>query len=663
MKVKVRKIINLFLIFIFTLITFSLIINIIKLSNIENLLRASIIIVLSILVVILSIFINKKTITCRILIIILSSIYLFLNYNFYRIYNSLENITTIIDTKTICLVTNNNDITELSNITADKIAILNSNLDKELNQFALDVINREGLDNLLVEYDGYLEIINALLNKEVMYAFLPENYNDIYNNSNTTEDPVNLSFNILYKDQKVIEQENAPVNLKDVNEPFTILLMGTDIILDSYNADTLLLMTINPKTLNITMLSIPRDTYATIACTGGKHKINASGWYGDKCVVKTVEKYLDIEINYYAKINFIGIVELVDKLGGIEVDVPYALCEQNSQRQFGDHIIYIDEGHQTLNGEQALALSRNRHYWKGLCPEKYTKDGNRSDITRGQNQQLVIRGILNKLITIRDLNALYDILDTIGNNMTTNMSKENILSFYNLGKEIVKKLHSNTIEEIVNINRLGFKSYSPTIFLSGLSLSTIVNYDESIDYVSKKMKENLGLLKKEEIKNFSFDINIPQTEDTIKYKSLTTKLQLLPSFVGKSITEALNYCTQHKLKCEKSITTNGEVILTQSIPANSDLTTIKNKTIIFETENYVKDESNLEKDDSLDDVQNNESPNKEDDNQNETTEDDTPPTNDDTNDNNNQQAPNIPNEEPEEEVKKEDNNEEEEKNT
>lgn len=203
---------------------------------------------------------------------------------------------------------------------------------------------------MLVEYDGYLEIINALLNKEVMYAFLPENYNDIYNNSNTTEDPVNLSFNILYKDQKVIEQENAPVNLKDVNEPFTILLMGTDIILDSYNADTLLLMTVNPKTLNITMLSIPRDTYATIACTGGKHKINASGWYGDKCVVKTVEKYLDIKINYYAKINFIGIVELVDKLGGIEVDVPYALCEQNSQRQFGDHIIYIDEGHQTLNG-------------------------------------------------------------------------------------------------------------------------------------------------------------------------------------------------------------------------------------------------------------------------------------------------------------------------
>ena len=243
------------------------------------------------------------------------------------------------------------------------------------------------------------------------------------------------------------------------------------------------------------------------------------------------------------------------------------------------------------------------------------------------------------------------------------MSKENILSFYNLGKEIVKKLHSNTIEEIVNINRLGFKSYSPTIFLSGLNLSTIVNYDESIDYISKKMKENLGLLKKEEIKNFSFDINIPQTEDTIKYKSLTTKLQLLPSFVGKSINEALNYCTQHKLKCEKSITTNGEVILTQSIPANSDLTTIKNKTIIFETENYVKDESNLEKDDSLDDVQNNESPNKEDDNQNKTTEEDTPPTNDDTNDNNNQQAPNIPNEEPEEEVKKEDNNEEEEKNT
>lgn len=643
MKLKKFKIINVLLMFIFALITIFLIINIINLSNIENMLRIIIIIVLSVLFIVLGLFINKRPIICRIIVIILSAIYLFLNYNFYRIYNSLENITTVIETKTICLVTNKSDITDINDITEDKIAILNSNMDEELNAFAIDVIKREGLDNLLIEYNDYLEIINALLNDEVMYAFLPENYNDIYNNGNTSEEPTDLSFNILYKDQKKIEQEKDTVDLKGTDEPFTILLMGSDIILDSYNADTLLLMTINPKTLNATMLSIPRDTYATIACTGGKHKINASGWYGDKCVVKTVEKYLDIKINYYAKINFVGIVELVDKLGGIEVDVPYSLCEQNSQRQFGSSTVYIDEGNQTLNGEQALALSRNRHYWTGMCPEKYTKDGNRSDITRGQNQQLVIRGILNKMMTIRDLNTLYDILDTIGNNMTTNMSKENIFSFYNLGKEIVKKLNSNTLEEIVSINRLSFKSYSPTIFLSGLNLSTIVNYDESIDYVSKEMKKNLGILKKEEIKTFSFDINKPQTEDTIKYKSLTSKLKLLPSFVGKSINEALSYCEQNNLKCEKNLTANGEIILTQSIEANSDLSTIRNKTIIFETENYVIDENQNEKDEIITDNNNNENLEQDDnENSNETTPDDNNKNDEEKEEVPNQETPIIP---------------------
>jgi LCP family protein required for cell wall assembly len=150
---------------------------------------------------------------------------------------------------------------------------------------------------------------------------------------------------VLHSDSKKVEVEL--VN-QDVNKPFTILLMGVDTLSSSYNADTLLLVTFNPDTLGATMLSIPRDTYTTIACTGGKHKINASGWYGDGCVVKTVAKYLDIDIDYYAKINFLGIVDLVDNLGGIEVDVPYALCEQNSKRQFGKNMIYVEEDFATV---------------------------------------------------------------------------------------------------------------------------------------------------------------------------------------------------------------------------------------------------------------------------------------------------------------------------
>lgn len=586
--------INLF----YVTITIVLFINIVKLSNIENFIRVFVLIFIILLLLVLVKLFKKKPILFRIIIIFLCIFYSLGNYAFYRVYSSLDNITTNVDTKVLCLVTSLEDVKDIDNISNGKIGVLKKGMDVHFDEFVSDVVKVENLDNLLVEYDDYLGIIKSLLNKEIDYAFLPENYNDIYNNN--SNERVELQFNVLYKGEKVIELENNS-EIKNVDEPFSMLLIGTDVITDSYNADTLLVMTVNPKNMNVTMLSIPRDTYATIACTGGKHKINASGWYGDKCVVKTIEKYLDIKIDYYAKINFFGIVDLVDKLGGVEIDVPYPFCEQNSKREFGNNMIFVEEGKQTLNGEQALALSRNRHYWKDICPPKYTSLGDRSDLTRGKNQQLVIEGIANKIVKIRNLDTFYNIMDSVSKNMSTNMSKETILSFYNLGKEIIKKLNSSSISEVVNIDKLSLKSYFANIYLSGLELSTIVNYQESINYVSMEMKKNLGLLEKEEIKKFSFDINDSIDEDIIKYKSLTSNLKLLPNFVGKTIGEVINYCNINGLKCESNFKLNTDVVIMQSIHANTDISTIGGKIIVFDVEG-VKNNYNDEIDDKDDTV-------------------------------------------------------------
>lgn len=579
---KFIKIIDLIIQLIFYILTIFLVVNIIKLSNIENLIRIIIIIILIALIPITYFLKKKKRILCIIILLILSIIFMFLNYTFYKVYSSLDNITVQVNTKVLCLVSSDEDIKKIKDITNSDIAILSSNNDSESYELAEFVLEDKNLKNRLVEYEDYIEIINGLLNGDIHYAFLPENYEDIYNASK--EEREELDFNVLHTETKTIKKETSINKTQSLDKPFSILLIGTDVILDSYNADTLMLVTINPKTLKATMLSIPRDTYTTIACTGGKHKINASGWYGDSCVVKTVEKYLDIKIDYYAKMNFLGVVDLVNKLGGVDVEVPYSLCEQNSAREFGDKMIYVDEGKQTLNGEQALALSRNRHYWDGMCPEKYTKDGDRNDITRGQNQQLVIKSIINKMMTIKDVNTFYGILDTIGNNMTTNMPKDTILSFYNIGKDIIKKLNKNTTEEVIGIERLTFKSHSATVLISGLDLSVIVNYNESVDYISKQMKKNLGLIKTEPIKNFSFDINEPDKTNEVKFKTLTSNLKTLPNFVGKTLREANGYCNSHNLKCEINQDNLNATITSQSIGANSDISTIRNKTIIFEVE-------------------------------------------------------------------------------
>lgn len=580
-KNKITKILDLLIILMFCILTILLIINIIKLSNIENLIRIIIIIVLSLLIIVGIILKKKFPKLIRTIMIILSLGYVFLNYTFHKVYSSLDNITVQINTKVLCLVTSSDSITDLKKITDDNIAILAKTNDSEFYDLAEKILSNKKLENKLVEYDDYIEIINALLNKEITYAFLPKNYEDIYNASKDEKE--SLNFKVLYTETKKIKTETTPTKSTDLGEPFSLLLMGTDVILDSYNADTLMVLTVNPKTLKVTMLSVPRDTYTTI-CTGGKHKINSSGWYGDSCVVKTLEKYLDIDINYYAKINFLGIVDLVDKLGGIDVEVPYAFCEQNSAREFGNKMIFVEEGLQKLNGEQALALSRNRHYWKDMCPEKYTSQGERSDIIRGQNQQLVIKALMNKIMKIRNLDTFYGILDTVSKNMTTNMPKDTILSFYNVGKDILKYSNKTTTDELINIERLSFKSHSATVFISGLDLSMMVNYKESVNYVSNQMKKNLGQAKKDTIKTFSFDINENYTKEEIKFNSLTSNLKTLPNFVGKTLNEAQNYCNNNGLKCEFNQNDLTEIIISQSIHANTDISTIKNKTITFETD-------------------------------------------------------------------------------
>ena len=105
-----------------------------------------------------------------------------------------------------------------------------------------------------------------------------------------------------------------------------------------------------------------RDTFVAISCYGGtESKINSSAYGGTSCVVKTIENLTDIKIDYYVKINFTGVVKLVDDLGGVEVDVPIKFCEQDSQRRKSEEYrICLDKGVQVLNGEQALALSRHR---------------------------------------------------------------------------------------------------------------------------------------------------------------------------------------------------------------------------------------------------------------------------------------------------------------
>jgi LCP family protein required for cell wall assembly len=165
-----------------------------------------------------------------------------------------------------------------------------------------------------------------------------------------------------------------------------------------YRADTLMVIRAGGGTFN--KLSIPRDSYAEIPGYAPT-KINAAFAFGGAALqIKTVEKFLNIKIDHVAIINFTGLENLVDAVGGVEVSLPHKLCAEiagGSGHGQGGVTLHLKKGENTLDGEKALAYSRIRE--PSECPGKgksaYTYGY--SDLDREKAQQAVINGIKDRL--------------------------------------------------------------------------------------------------------------------------------------------------------------------------------------------------------------------------------------------------------------------------
>ena len=290
-----------------------------------------------------------------------------------------------------------------------------------------------------------------------------------------------------------------------------------------------MLISFDPETLHATMFSIPRDTYVRMACGGNLTKINAAAWGGTKCMVKTVENFTGLTIDYYAKINFRGVIDLVDVLGGITVDVPIDFCESNEDRMEGPgYEICLNKGVQVLNGKQALALARHR------------KTLPLGDFQRGQNQQLVVEGMINQAKTIRNVNDLYKILDTISDNIDLSMTTEELLSFYNIAKSLMVKGGDLNL----NITKTFLTGYDLTVYESWGYTYTFQNYQQSLDSIIKAMKINLGQIEQEEIKKMNFSINTPYEKEIVGYKYYSeARKTLMPNLIGSTLSYAQSWAS------------------------------------------------------------------------------------------------------------------------
>lgn len=253
---------------------------------------------------------------------------------------------------------------------------------------------------------------------------------------------LNFSTGTISKTYKQLdgEKEITPI---DAIEPLTILLMGVDMDQatrggdwEGGRSDSMILVTVNPKTKETNMMSLTRDIMVEIAEANGEssgtvEKLNHSYSYGQApMAIATIEKMMDITIDRYIEINMDGLVELVDAVGGIEVNntlgFPISISEHEPA-----YTSIVQPGQQLVNGDQALVYARMRY------------DDPEGDIGRQRRQREVITAIIKKLLQLDGLTQYKKILTAISNNMRTNIeiSPATIPSLLGY-KDSVSKLNS-----------------------------------------------------------------------------------------------------------------------------------------------------------------------------------------------------------------------------
>jgi polyisoprenyl-teichoic acid--peptidoglycan teichoic acid transferase len=573
--------------------------NISLLSGIENIFRYSI---MGLLIIIDIIFILssintllknkfKKYMVFIFIILISISIQSFLAFNINKVYSSINKMSKKELTYSTSLITmKDSKIKDINDLKNKKIGIISDKDNIEGYIVSQDIIKEYNLNknNKLINYDEFMLMLKDLYNGEIDAIFVSSNYGIMFSSVEEYSDIKHDTKVIVSKDKKMVkptDKDNIATSGKKLTEPFTILLMGVDSEKEgldnnaAFNGDSLMLITFNPKTLNTTMLSIPRDTYVPIMCFKNhiENKITHAAWYGESCMEKTIENFTGINIDYYVKINFKGVVGLVNALGGVTVDVPVKFCEQNSDRLWGKKTICLKPGVQKLNGEQALAFARHR------------KTLERGDIDRGLNQQLVVKAMMEKLKDIRSLDQVYKILDTVSSNMDTNLSTNQILSLYEVGKDILLKASSGE-EELISMQQLFLSGYGQMIYYENMHLNlwNYVYYKQSLKEIVTAMKVNLGLQDATMVKKFSFSINDTYEKKIIgegTYKE--TPIVTIPNFGSYSKDYALSWGIKNDVKIHFDIidssnklykaTYKDNQIIGQNISAGTKLSSI-NKT-------------------------------------------------------------------------------------
>lgn len=257
--------------------------------------------------------------------------------------------------------------------------------------------------------------------------------------------------NSIFKDNTVVASPNDSDN-PTINEPSNVkpkvkneilfLLMGVDAEnvkkSKGTRTDTMMLTKVNFETGNISILSIPRDT--RVAIKGKQDKINAAHAYGGAdLTLKTVSDFLGIDLDYYVKVDYKIVKDVVEKIGGVEIDVPFDM-EYKDPYADPPLNINIKKGVQVLDGKNAHDFLRWRHN------NTYTVGYKEGDVGRIKAQQYFMKELVKQTLKPKNILKLPGLIETYFNNVETNIPLTTMLKgAASAGKIDTENMSTDTI--------------------------------------------------------------------------------------------------------------------------------------------------------------------------------------------------------------------------
>lgn len=324
----------------------------------------------------------------------------------------------------------------------------------------------------VAEYNDFESLTNALYNGEVDVLLMNDanlGFAELFRENFETETKAIYHYEV--KTETDVETSDKSVT-KDV---FTVYISGIDTygsVSKVSRSDVNLLLTINPTTKQILMVSIPRDYYVELGTKGAKDKLTHSGNFGINETILTVEKLLtdgegvSIDIDYYIRVNFTSVTEVVDALGGVTVNWPR---DYSFTTRHGGYT--INPGNNTLNGDQALGFVRERYSLKG------------GDNERVLNQQRLLMAILRKAMSPAIITNWSSILNSVSDSIEMSFSSSDVTSL------IQMQLNDGADWDFQSYALTGSGTYSTNTYsMPGSNLYVMIPNEDTVNQAIQYIK-------------------------------------------------------------------------------------------------------------------------------------------------------------------------------